>query len=267
MWYQQQQYPGSVDKKICCDLLENIYLCGINNNFFIFSIPSEMLWFAWKYLPLWYQQQRVIFVRWPGMCCDLLENIYLCGINNNSAKKPQKRVDVVICLKISTFVVSTTTDEDFGKFFVLLWFAWKYLPLWYQQQPFPEVPLWTFCCDLLENIYLWGINNNIRIFSYSLTRLWFAWKYLPLWYQQQLIIFAVLITLCCDLLENIYLCGINNNRCQTKFCYAWLWFAWKYLPLWYQQQPSPLSLVYSSCCDLLENIYLCGINNNLTKMI
>ena len=43
--------------------------------------------------------------------CDLLKNIYLCGINNNSAFAWCRRLGVVICLKISTFVVSTTTDD------------------------------------------------------------------------------------------------------------------------------------------------------------
>ena len=41
---------------------------------------------------------------------------------------------VVICLKISTFVVSTTTV--------------------------PARLMYSYCCDLLENIYLCGINNN-----------------------------------------------------------------------------------------------------------
>ena len=41
--------------------------------------------------------------------CDLLENIYLCGINNNLTLLSFLSVIVVICLKISTFVVSTTT--------------------------------------------------------------------------------------------------------------------------------------------------------------
>lgn len=39
--------------------LENIYLCGINNN----GVPSK---------------DKAV------LCCDLLENIYLCGINNNT---------------------------------------------------------------------------------------------------------------------------------------------------------------------------------------
>ena len=47
------------------------------------------------------------------ICCDLLENIYLCGINNNSFKNHDQKQKVVICLKISTFVVSTTTVNSY----------------------------------------------------------------------------------------------------------------------------------------------------------
>ena len=43
--------------------------------------------------------------------CDLLENIYLCGINNNVEVNEKVFDAVVICLKISTFVVSTTTER------------------------------------------------------------------------------------------------------------------------------------------------------------
>ena len=70
---------------MCCDLLENIYLCGINNNLYtrLYSLSNG---------------------------CDLLENIYLCGINNNIIANTAPITQVVICLKISTFVVSTTTD-------------------------------------------------------------------------------------------------------------------------------------------------------------
>ena len=117
-----------------CDLLENIYLCGINNNCFFASLCEVWLWFAWKYLPLWYQQQQTkrnhgsgvvviclkistFVVSTTTFCtskreatrCDLLENIYLCGINNNFIFKQTDTSGVVICLKISTFVVSTTT--------------------------------------------------------------------------------------------------------------------------------------------------------------
>ena len=42
-------------------------------------------------------------------CCDLLEKSYLCGINNNHNKTMLFRIEVVICLKSLTFVVSITT--------------------------------------------------------------------------------------------------------------------------------------------------------------
>ena len=175
-------------------------------------VNVNMLWFAWKYLPLWYQQQHHRRKITNSICCDLLENIYLCGINNNPAAVQHQRLAVVICLKISTFVVSTTTQKWCRNTIIMLWFAWKYLPLWYQQQHGRCTVSFASRCDLLENIYLCGINNNrlphgarsypvviclkISTFVVSTTtrlsefpykeQLWFAWKYLPLWYQQQL---------------------------------------------------------------------------------
>ena len=44
-------------------------------------------------------------------CCDLLKNIYLCGSNNNYHQRKTLDLFVVICLKISIFVVATTTDS------------------------------------------------------------------------------------------------------------------------------------------------------------
>ena len=67
-------------------------------------------------------------------CCDLLENSYLCGSNNNLGSLVSIIRLVVICLKIPTFVVATTTYNS-------------------SMQARP-------CCDLLENSYLCGSNNN-----------------------------------------------------------------------------------------------------------
>ena len=238
LWYQQQPIDNPNRGPLCCDLLENIYLCGINNNMFNGERYWMQLWFAWKYLPLWYQQQLRTNCCTNIIGCDLLENIYLCGINNNSLLSCPPSPRVVICLKISTSVVSTTTDRTDSCRTMSLWFAWKYLPLWYQQQPRRNATCELSCCDLLENIYLCGINNNadysnadhtfvviclkISTSVVSTTTacisfildylLWFAWKYLPLRYQQQRLPTINSIHISCDLLENIYLCGINNNR-------------------------------------------------------
>ena len=68
------------------------------------------------------------------MGCDLLENSYLCGISNNYIRARKKIAIVVICLKIRTFVVSATTITSRFINVRRLWFAWKFVPLWYQQQ-------------------------------------------------------------------------------------------------------------------------------------
>ena len=70
----------------------------------------------------------------PDDSCDLLENSYLCGISNNSKQIQDLEFQVVICLKIRTFVVSATT-----------------LHVDKQRKQ---------SCDLLENSYLCGISNN-----------------------------------------------------------------------------------------------------------
>ena len=42
--------------------------------------------------------------------CDLLENYYLCSINNSGTNQGLACSAVVICLKTTTFVVSTTVS-------------------------------------------------------------------------------------------------------------------------------------------------------------
>ena len=174
----------------------------------------------------------------------------------------------MICLKIRTFVVSATTCPlNWGRN-SLLWFAWKFVPLWYQQQRLNIASMVSCRCDLLENSYLCGISNNIIFKILTIDKLWFAWKFVPLWYQQQQREVINALNIGCDLLENSYLCGISNNHTSIIFKITGvviclkirtfvvsattqtirviyqrrLWFAWKFVPLWYQQQQKALSL-------------------------
>ena len=143
----------------------------------------------------------------------------------------------MICLKIRTFVVSATTKSAEAGEKPSLWFAWKFVPLWYQQQLNTSIKKRIKCCDLLENSYLCGISNNTNCEDR-------------------------LSKLSCDLLENSYLCGISNNPGYALSFNTGLWFAWKFVPLWYQQQRKSAEAGEKPCCDLLENSYLCGISNN-----
>ena len=147
----------------------------------------------------------------PTTGCDLLENSYLCGISNNKFRMTLTVYLVVICLKIRTFVVSATTKILFQRGEAKLWFAWKFVPLWYQQQLYDIKGVTKACCDLLENSYLCGISNNRGVEFYFFALLWFAWKFVPLWYQQQQHSLNGTSGDSCDLLENSYLCGISNN--------------------------------------------------------
>ena len=170
-------------------------------------------------------------------CCDLLEKSYLCGVNNNVQYYLHNHQYVVICLKNRTFVVSTTTQACVVIIPPLLWFAWKIVPLWCQQQRAGNDKPQRRSCDLLEKSYLCGVNNNFPVNPCS-------------------------SFICCDLLEKSYLCGVNNNwhhnqensrvvviclknrtfvvSTTTIFINSIrdrkLWFAWKIVPLWCQQQ-------------------------------
>ena len=47
-------------------------------------------------------------------CCDLLENYYLCTTINNHPTECNTRFYVVICLKIITFVLQSTTEYSYS---------------------------------------------------------------------------------------------------------------------------------------------------------
>ena len=186
LWYQQQLIDVSAYEVSCCDLLENLYLCGISNNLAVSLGERYWLWFAWKFVPLWYQQQQSYRQQSLYRSCDLLENLYLCGISNNIVSYVCACRRVVICLKICTFVVSATTASM--RFFVFpeLWFAWKFVPLWYQQQH-----IWVRSCEVSVVICLKICTFVVSATTNSTT---------------------TVKQLCCDLLENLYLCGISNNQ-------------------------------------------------------
>ena len=141
-----------------------------------------LLWFAWKSVPLWYLKQQSI---------SLLSYTI-----------------VVICLKISTFVVSKTTSPIYLIINTLLWFAWKSVPLWYLKQhrnKWVVLRMVVICLKISTFVVSKTTVMTLTCSDYSL---WFAWKSVPLWYLKQLLVVYLLVDMCCDLLENQYLCGI-----------------------------------------------------------
>ena len=156
--------------------------------------------------------------RWLLCSCDLLEKLYLCGINNNHIQYNYHYAEVVICLKNCTFVVSTTTWALGDWQVPMLWFAWKIVPLWYQQQPSRWRTLACVVVICLKNCTFVVSTTTREEDDTTLILLWFAWKIVPLWYQQQRTCRTMLCKTRCDLLEKLYLCGINNNVYLLNLC-------------------------------------------------
>ena len=93
-----------------CDLLEKSYLCGINNNSQNFYSLHPGVVICLKSLTFVVSITTFNSVIIDESRCDLLEKSYLCGINNNPHVGHFLYLNVVICLKSLTFVVSITTS-------------------------------------------------------------------------------------------------------------------------------------------------------------
>ena len=97
----------------CCDLLENLYLCGSNNNHYGQDDKANYVVICLKICTFVVATTTRLSSATGRTCCDLLENLYLCGSNNNADYFLKSYISVVICLKICTFVVATTTLPAF----------------------------------------------------------------------------------------------------------------------------------------------------------
>ena len=75
------------------------------------------------------------------------------------------------------------------------------------------------------------------------------------------------IAMCCDLLEKSYLCGINNNYPSEIQGSVYVVICLKSLTFVVSITTSIFPITFAICCDLLEKSYLCGINNNRSRLI
>ena len=117
----------------------------------------------------------------------------------------------MICLKISIFVVSNTTKSTNHIERLELWFAWKFLSLWYQTQPFLLGLFINPSCDLLENFYLCGIKHNLCLIIFLSAFVVICLKISIFVVSNTTVTRHLPSGLRCDLLENFYLCGIKHN--------------------------------------------------------
>ncbi|PTL26251.1 hypothetical protein C3V39_03790 [Prevotella sp. oral taxon 820] len=91
-------------------MLENNYLCSINNNCRPVLKNLSAVVICLKTTIFVVSTTTLFGGTVPRVGCDLLENNYLCSINNNLPSDLGRLSIVVICLKTTIFVVSTTTQ-------------------------------------------------------------------------------------------------------------------------------------------------------------
>ena len=241
------------------------------------------LWFAFKFVFLYWVIHQRLLVLLVLISCDLLSNLYFC-IGWYTKSTPEVRPSrVVICFQICIFVLGDTPDR--------------------------LCPFTVFRCDLLSNLYFcigWYTNasclSSIRsvvicfqicifvlgdtppyINYITLPTLWFAFKFVFLYWVIHLIVQYRLSVICCDLLSNLYFCigwytyilvfhfanfvvicfqicifvlGDTPLRMSPR-ANASLWFAFKFVFLYWVIHPPLRFEKLPNGCDLLSNLYFC----------
>ena len=169
-------------------------------------------------------------------CCELLSNLYLCIGNNN------------------------TGDDTFTKHG--LWIAFKFVSLHWQQQPAIELQILISVVNCFQ-ICIFALATTTQTCRRTWScRLWIAFKFVSLHWQQQPFFCIYFCACCCELLSNLYLCIGNNNERMRRRRPRPLWIAFKFVSLHWQQQQNRKKQPQKSSCELLSNLYLCIGNNN-----
>ena len=147
-----------------------------------------------------------------GRRCDLLSNLYLWTIENNPFQAHLLVLFVVICFQICIFgPLKTTKDEKISRN-DLLWFAFKFVSLdhWKQLYYFLYYAYYVVICF---QICIFGpLKTTVNFALSNAGQLWFAFKFVSLDHWKQRFILYSSLNGCCDLLSNLYLWTIENNR-------------------------------------------------------
>ena len=228
----------------------------------LYLFICTLLWFAWKLVHLQYRKQLFSWKIFSNICCDLLENSYICSIANNVVWIGGRHNWVVICLKTRTFAVSQTTFFFATLQVRQLWFAWKLVHLQYRKQLIRIVFVVQFVVICLKT-RTFAVSQTTHCWHDVCTNvLWFAWKLVHLQYRKQHHQKANYLNQCCDLLENSYICSIANNLKWYIRMGRIVVICLKTRTFAVSQTTVKIKMVGSHRCDLLENSYICSIANN-----
>ena len=97
--------------------------------------------------------------------------------------------------------------------------------------------LFKICCELLQNVYLCSSKHNrcggLKKTPYS-----------------------------CELLQNVYLCSSKHNIERKRMQNPSVVNCFKMCIFAVASTISPLKILFKICCELLQNVYLCSSKHN-----
>ena len=199
--------------------------------------PAQGLWIAFKFVSLYWSQQREWWIAKPVSSCELLSNLYLCTDRNNRCWRYFLGSGVVNCFQICIFVLIATTQGYLVRRGIVLWIAFKFVSLYWSQQPLKVdhndnavVNCFQICIFVLiattvtrANAERFLVVNCFQICIFVLiattasmpltmsSQLWIAFKFVSLYWSQQLLFVSDQMVRRCELLSNLYLCTDRNN--------------------------------------------------------
>ena len=142
----------------------------------------------------------------------MLSNLYLCPMTNNSIRKHQNKKFVVNCFQICIFVLWQTTLPINSDLPNVLWIAFKFVSLSYDKQHYYDSIVHSIRCELLSNLYLCPMTNNLLLPILHTIMLWISFKFVSLSYDKQQGGQRGRQGARCELLSNLYLCPMTNNK-------------------------------------------------------
>ena len=175
------------------------------------------LWIAFELVSSSYWKQRSNKSAQSSTRCELLSNLYLRHIENNLQMLPLRNCYVVNCFRTCIFVILKTTDLYLQCQTKTLWIAFELVSSSYWKQPIRLYNGALHSCELLSNLYLRHIENNCVKNANNKTHVVNCFR---------TCIFVILKTTkirtsftkpCCELLSNLYLRHIENNRAKKTY--------------------------------------------------
>ena len=192
------------------------YLWGIRNSTCSLWVPCIAVVICFESLSLNYWEQPQLGTLSCPTRCDLLSSLYLWAIGNSNLLFLSLVFIIVICFQICTFEPLETAYLSVNGLPILLWFAFKFVPLNHWKQPNSISDASDNGCDLLSNLYLWTIGNSASTEIIRTLTLWFAFKFVPLNHWKQPLHLRPINVIGCDLLSNLYLWTIGNSQVRWQ---------------------------------------------------